>query len=125
MATLNDEVFDSGLDWLDTNAINLYICSAEPATYGEATTGGTYALGNKATITCSAPGNRGAGGREVTVSAITDGTVTNTGTAAYWAIVNPSGSVLVCTGSLSSGQAVTSGNTFTLTEFKIGIPDPA
>jgi hypothetical protein len=31
---------------------------------------------------------------------------------------------LLATGSLTASQAVTSGNTFTLTSFDIGIPDP-
>jgi hypothetical protein len=123
MAWLNDNVYDYGLDWLDTNAINLYICSAEPTTYAQATS--TYALGSKSGIACSAPAAKTGGGREVTISAISDGTVSANGTATHFAIVNPTGSVLVATGALSASQSVTSGNTFTLTQFTIGIPDPA
>lgn len=124
MAYLNDEVLDSGLDWLDTNGTRLDICSQEPATYGEATTDGTYSLGYKSGISIAAPSDRGAGGREVVISAITDGTVTETGTATHWAITNGS-DTLVATGALSSSQAVTDGNTFTLAQFAIGIPDPS
>ena len=51
---------------------------------------------------------------------ITGGSVTGSGTAAYWAITDAA-SVLVATGALSSSQAVTSGNTFSLASFTIRI----
>ena len=123
MASLGDRVFDSGLTVLDTEANRLDICSTEPTSYAEATS--TYTLGNKTSPTISAPADRTGGGRKVTVSAITDGSVTGTGTAAYYALVDTGNSRLLATGSLSSSQSVTSGNTFTLESFDIGIPDPA
>lgn len=120
---LHDDVFDSGLSVLDTLVENLYICSTLPTTFTEASS--TYALGVKAAPTVSAPGDRTGGGRKVTVSAITDGTVSATGTAGFYALTDDSASKLLAQGDLSSTQAVTSGNTFTLTAFDIGIPDPA
>jgi hypothetical protein len=123
MAFLGNSVLDGGLDILGTLADRLDICSAEPTTYAEATS--TNTLGNETSITIGAPGDRGGGGREVTVSAITAGTVTASGTAAYWSLVDVSETDLLATGSLSSSQGVTSGNSFTLTSFTIGIPDPA
>lgn len=122
-AYLNDRVYDNGLSVLDTETSHLYITSAQAATYTEAIT--TYALGVKATPTVSAPADRSGGGREVTVSAITDGTVSGTDTAGFYALVDSSNTRLLAAGPLSATQAVTSGNTFTLTSFKIGIPDPA
>jgi len=123
MATLNDRVFDNGLTVLDTEANRLDICGTEPTTYAQATS--DYTLGNKTSITISAPGDRSGGGREVTVSAISDGTVTGDGTASYYAITDTSNSRLLATGAITTPQVVTTGNTFTLTSFKIGIPDPA
>ncbi len=123
MAYLNDRVLDNGLTVLDTEANRLDICSTAPTTYTQATS--TYTLGNKTSISIGAPADRTGGGREVTVAAITDGSVTGTGTAAYWAISDTVNSRLLAQGSLSSSQAVTSGNTFTLGAFTIGIPDPA
>jgi hypothetical protein len=120
---LHDDVFDSGLSVLDTLVENLYICSTLPTTFAEASS--TYKLGVKATPTVSAPADRSGGGREVTISAITDGSVTATGTAGFYALTDDSASKLLAQGDLASTQAVTSGNTFTLTSFKIGIPDPA
>lgn len=123
MAYLHNDVFDLGLAELDTDGNRLDICSQEPTTYTEATS--TYTLGNKTSLSIAAPSDRSGGGREVVVAAITDGSVTGTGTAAYWAIVDTTGSRLLAAGSLASSQGVTNGNTFTLTSFAIGIPDPA
>jgi hypothetical protein len=122
MAYLNDNVLDNGLAWLVTNGTRLDICSQEPTTYAQATS--TYTLGNKTSLSIGSPGARTPTGRKVTVAAITNGTVTGTATATHWAITNGS-NALVATGALSAGQAVTSGNTFTLTAFDIGIPGPA
>jgi len=122
-AYLNDRVYDNGLTVLDTEASHLYINSTQPTTYTEAIT--TYALGVKATPTVGAPAAKAGGGREVTVSAITDGTVSGTGTAGFFSLVDSSNTRLLAAGPLSATQSVTSGNTFTLTSFKIGIPSPA
>jgi len=123
MPFINDRVFDNGLTVLDTEANRLDICSQEPVTYAEATT--TYTLGNKTALSVGAPGDRTPSGRKVTVAAITDGTVTGTGTASHWAVVDTVNSRLLATGALSASQAVTSGNPFTLAAFDIGIPDAA
>lgn len=123
MPMLADNVFDSGLDYLDTNGTRLDICSQEPANYTEATS--TYTLGNKTPPAIAAPADRGGGGRECVVSAITDGSVTGTGTASHYAISYVVGTELLAAQSLSSSQGVTNGNTFTLTQFAIGFPDPS
>lgn len=118
---LDDNILDSGLNYLDTNGTRLDICSAQPATYAEATS--TYTLGNKTSIAISAPADH-TSGRKVTISAISDGTVTGSDTATHFAITNGSDTLLVAA-DLSAPQGVTSGNTFTLTEFIVYIPDPA
>lgn len=123
MATLGDEVFDNGLVYLQTNGTRIDLCSQEPATYLEATD--TYSLGNETGVTISAPSDRVGGGRKVTVPAVSGGSVTGTGTATHYAITNPASSELLVTGLLASSQPVTSGNTFDLTTFDVGIPDPA
>ena len=123
MASIGDTVLDTGLDSLDTLADRIDICSQEPTTYTEATS--TYTLGNETTIVVSAPQDRAGGGREVVITAITSGSVTGTGTATHFSMVDVSATDLMVTGALSSSQGVTSGNTFTLTEFTVGIPDPA
>lgn len=119
MAFLNDNVFDSGLSWADTNGTRIDICSTDP--------GGTYAtvttntLGN-ATVNTGAPTNGDVDGRKVVVPAITSGTVTGTGTATHWALTDGTANV-VASGTLTASQAVTSGNTFTLDAINITLRD--
>ena len=123
MATLSNRVYDNGLTVLDTEANRVDICSAEPTTYTGATS--TSTLGNTTSISISAPEDGDTSGRKVTLAAITGGNVTATGTATHFAITDTSNSRLLATGSLSASQAVTSGNTFSLTAVDIEIPDPA
>ena len=123
MATLNDRVFDNGLSVLDTEANKILLTSQEATTYTEANA--TYALGNSTSLSIAAPSDKSGGGREVVVAAISDGSITDTGSATHYAIVDTSNSRLLATSSLSSYQSVTSGNYFTLASFTIGIPDPA
>ena len=122
MPYINDEIFDQGLDYADTNGTRIDICSQEPTTYAEATS--TYTLGNKTGLNTGATDDGATDGRRVTVPAITDGTVTGTDTATHWALTDGS-AVLLATGALSSSQAVTSGNTFTLDAISITIRDAA
>lgn len=124
MASISDYVLDAALSKLDTEANRVDICSSEPTTYTAATS--TASLGNSTSITISAPTNGDTSGRKVTLSAITNASVTGTGTASHFAISDTSNSRLLATGSLSGGgQSVTSGNTFSLTAVDIEIPDPS
>jgi hypothetical protein len=123
MATLNDRVFDNGLTVLDTETNRLDITSQEATSYAEATS--TYTLGNQTSISVGAPADRSGGGREVTVAATTGGSVSGTGTATHYSLVDTGNSRLLATGSMSASQSVTSGNTFSTDAFAIGIPDPA
>ena len=120
MAFLIDNVYDSGLSYITSNGTRIDICSQEPTTYTQATS--TYTLGNKASLTVGSPTNGATDGRKVVVPAITDGSVTATGTASHWALTNAS-NTLIATGSLTSSQSVTSGNTFTLDAIDITIRD--
>lgn len=123
MAFLNDRVFDNGLTVLDTEATEIHVTSVEAADYTEATS--TYTLGNSASLSIAAPSDRTGGGRKVTVAAISDGSITGTGTVTHYAIVDTANSRLLATAALTAAQSVTSGNTFTLASFDIGIPDPS
>lgn len=122
MSFLHSDVYDNGLSVLSDDVDALHICSSEPTTYAEATA--TYTLGAKAAPTVSAPQAGSPNGRQVTVSAITDGSVTGTGTAGYYALVDTTGERLLAARALSSSQGVTSGNPFTLTSFTVRIPAP-
>lgn len=123
MAGLQDRVLDLGLNVLDVEATHMYIDSADPATFTAASS--TVALGTKNWTVGLAVGAPAAGtpnGRKVTTSAITDGTISATGTAAFWALTDNTNSRLLAAGPLSATQAVTSGNTFQLGAFDIRIP---
>jgi hypothetical protein len=122
MATLNDRVLDFGLNVLDTEANAIHITSAEATTFTEATS--TFTLGNSTSLSIGAPQARSGGGREVIVAAIIDGSITGTGTATHYAIVDTVNSRLLATSTLTASQSVTTGNTFTLSSVAIGIPGP-
>lgn len=116
---IHNDVYDLGLTEL-TEATALHILSSAPASFSEIA---TKTLGNKASPAVGAPAARAGGGREVTVPAISDGMVTGTGTASHWALVD--GTRILAYNTLSASQAVTSGNSFSLPAFAIGIPSPA
>ena len=60
MAYINDEVFDGGLDYADTNGTRIDICyTQEPTTYTEATS--TFSCGNKTGLNTGAPENADTG----------------------------------------------------------------
>lgn len=123
MASLGDRVLDGGLTTLDTEANKITVTSQEATTYTEGNS--TYALGSSTSLSIGAPADRSGGGREVTVAAISDGSISGTGTATHYAILDTTNSRLLATGTLSASQSVTNGNSFTLASFKIGIPDPS
>jgi hypothetical protein len=121
-AFLNDLVLDNGLAYIVSHGTRIDICSQQPATYTEATS--TYTLGNKTGLTCTGPADH-TSGRKATVPAITDGSVTGTGTASHWGLSKTTATTaLLAAQSLSASQAVTNGNTFSLDAIIIAIPDP-
>jgi hypothetical protein len=121
MAYVSDSAFDAALDYLRTNGTQIDICSSEPANFAGIS---AVTLGNKTGLTLGADANGATSGRKAQVPAITDGEVTGTGTAAYWALSNGSDE-LVASGPLSASQGVTDGNTFTLASFDITFLDAA
>ena len=120
MPFLADTVFDNGLSTLTTNLDRVDICyTQEPTTYTEATS--TYSCGNSATTTGS-PTAGDTSGRKVTIQAISSGSVTDTQTAGWWAGTNGT-DTFYAANALSATQAVTSGNTFSLTAIDIEMLD--
>lgn len=102
----------------------LFLCSQEPTTYTQASS--TYKLAHKLLPIVSGPSPGTPNGFKLDVNAITDGTVTATGTATHWALGISSGyegdPVVFATGPLAASQALTSGNPFTLDAFSVRIP---
>lgn len=121
MPYLNDNTLDNGLTALKAAATHIYICSLEPATFTAASS--TNALGNKNFGAGAVfPGAIAAGtpsGRKLATAAVTDGAVTGTGTASHYAVTTSGSSRLEAANALSSSQAVTSGNTWTMASVDI------
>ena len=120
MPYINDEVFNQGLNYADTNGTRIDICDAEPTTYALATT--TNSLGNKTGLNTSITQAGSIDGRRVDVPAITDGSVTATGLATHWALTDGA-SILVATGTLLASQNVTNLNSFSLDAISITLRD--
>lgn len=123
-ASLEDRVLDLGLNVLDLESTHIILCSSEPTTYAQATT--TFLLGFKNFGAGAAFGSPAAGspnGRKVSSVAVTDGTITTSGTASWWAVTDNTNSRFHAHGTISAAQVVTSGNTFSLTSFDIRIPN--
>lgn len=121
---VGDYALDNGLNAIHNLADKIFICSQDPLSYTDAVS--NYALGNNNFGVGGAFGAPGAGspnGRQITSVAITAGTVTATGTAAKWAVVDSVNARLLANGSLAAAQAVTSGNQFTLAPFNIRLPN--
>lgn len=120
MAAINNSIRDNGLSSLVSNAEKFYILSADPGlTWSNIA---SYALGSKSAPSIASPSDRSGGGRECVVAAITDGSVTSTGTWTHWAITDDSASTILATGAISAPVSVTSGQTFATDAFAVGIP---
>lgn len=120
---VGDYILDNGLTIMDTQATHIYLTNALATTFTEATS--TFALGNKNFGAGAAVGAPAAGtpnGRKVDTTAITDGTISATGTASHWAITDNTNSRLHAAFTLAATQAVTSGNTFQLPTFIVRLP---
>ena len=123
MPFINDSILDDLSSIASAASRRVDICyGSEPTTYAEATS--TKSCGNKTGLSMTAIANGAVDGRKVDTPAITDGSVTASQTAGWWAITDAA-SVLHAAGALSAAQAVTSGNTFTLDAISITNRDAA
>ena len=99
----------------------LAICSSEPTTYDEAAT--AFLLGFKAYPSggaFGAPEAAAPNGRKVVATQITDGTITTSGTASWWAAFSPG--ILHARGDFGGAVSVTEGFSFALAPFAVSIP---
>jgi hypothetical protein len=120
MPSVQPRVLTNGLASLVAEADAIYITSSEAGSFAEAVT--TFALGFKnfgVGNIIGPPAPASPNGEKVTTAAVTDGVVTGTGTAAFWAIVDSVNLRLGATGTISPPQVVTAGNKFTLPQFDI------
>ena len=117
---LHNDTYDAALNVIVNATKTLHITSQQVSTFANVA---TYTLGNKAAPSVGAPADHTTG-RKVTVAAITGGSVTGTGTASHYCIVDTVNSKVLASQVLGSSQSVTSGNTFSLASFDIAFPAP-
>jgi hypothetical protein len=121
MSFISDEIFDQGLDYLDTNGVRVDICSQEPSTYAQATS--TFSLGN-ATVNTEATTNAASGtGRRVTIPAVNGATVTTSGIVNFVAVTDNSSKLLVVR-QIQTGVPVSANGTFNVGAFDVILRDP-
>lgn len=126
MATLNNKVFDSGLNYIAAGAgqaTTVYLNNTEATSFADATTGAN-SLGNVSVGAMAVADGGTGGGRQVNLDAVADGSVTAAGptTAGFASLVNAS--ELLATTSIQNPQSVSSGQTFDLNAWYIQFKDP-
>lgn len=123
----HDDVLDATLNEVADNGDKMFVCTAQPTTYTEASV--TYVL---ATITLTVgDGNGdytvaddGTSGRKLTVAAQSAASVTANGTATHVAI-GDSGNSKVLAVTTTTSQSLTSGGTVDVPTFDLTVNDPA
>jgi len=122
----HNDILDAALNYVADNGDRIFICSAEPTDYTEASS--TYALA--VNIMTEGDGNGDytiadgdASGRKLTVSEQATITVDTTGTATHIAIGDSVASKLLLVTTCTS-QLITIGNTATIPAFDEEIADP-
>jgi len=126
---INPDIFDNGLAYAKAQADKVYICSAQPANYTEATS--TYALGVKDFGAGNVFPNAIAdalptGSRKIASAPVTNGgDVIADGVVAFYAVVKSGAPpALLAANALTEEQEVSEGNTFTLQSFDLALTAP-
>lgn len=117
-----DTTIDAMLAVITAGCTRLDICSTQPTSYAQATS--TYSLGNKTLTGAWSTADGDVSGRKITCAQQTGISITSSGTAAHIAGTNGSNTLWFVT-TLSSSQAVTSGNTATINSFDLEVADAA
>ncbi len=119
-----DSVLDAALNEIKNNCTRMVVCSAEPANYTAANTGGANNLGD---VTMAAVdftvGVGDISGRKVAVASKSGVNVDVTGSATHVALLDVTNLLLLYVTTCTS-QALTSGNTITFPTWDIEIADP-
>lgn len=115
----SNEMIDASLDYVSTNANELYVCTGEPTDRANAI---TLALTGAETPSYQASADGDVSGRKKAVDAVTDASITATGTATHIALCSLTTLIYVTT---CTSQALSSGGTVTVPTWDIEIEDPA
>lgn len=117
MAYIPDAAFDLAVGYVITHGTNLALCSTEPTSFAQVA---TYRLAEKTGITPGAASNATPSGRQTVIPATTV-VGTGDGDAAFWALYD--GSVLAATGPLETPLAITTGISYDVASFAVGVRD--
>lgn len=116
-AYLNDEVRDVALNYLADHATRLYVCSAQPTTFTEASA--TYMLASKTIdISTVSPADGDVSGRKLTVPQQTSVLASATGTATHIALCEYATSTLLSVNTCTS-QSITSAESYTVPAYDV------
>ena len=116
--------YDAQLSFMINNATRLFVCSAEPTTYEEASA--TYALADATLLPAnfSGPADGSASGRKLTVLPVENIPIDVSGNATHIVLADATNSrlllITVCT-----SQALVAGNNVTVDSFDYTLPQPA
>ncbi len=124
---IHNDVYDAALAYVADNGTRMFLCSAEPASYQEASADNmlvqqTLTPGDGNGDFTIAEGD--SSGRKLTVEAQTGITVTNSGTVTHVAICDSVNSKVLAVTEVNSPYAVTSGNTVNVPAFDLTLADP-
>lgn len=123
-----DLVMDAALAYIADNGDKIAVCSMQPTTYTELSV--TYMLALHAMTVGDGNGDYtiadgDVSGRKLTMTAQSTISITNTGTAQHVAIGKSSATTnVLLVATLTSSQALTSGNDVSIPAFKYTLPDP-
>lgn len=114
----HSDVVDNGLNEIVTDGATVFVCSARPTTYAEASS--TYKLGSASIIFNSPVAAMAGNGRKITSNPVSGGVITGDGTVSHWAVCDASR--LLATGGIDANEAVTDGWEFSLGALSLVLP---
>jgi hypothetical protein len=118
---LGDVVIDASLHHIKDNTENFYILSAEPTEWADIA---LYKIGIKETPTFADPEEATGVGRKITMNAITNGLITGSDTARYYALTDDSEEKILVAEEVDPNAIVVDKSMFTFTEITVTLPRP-
>lgn len=123
---IHNDVFDAALNEIADNADIMYVNSAEPATFVEASS--TYKLADVAMVVGDGNdytvGDDPTNGRRLTMDEKATVDIDASGTANHVSLADVGNTKVLAVVTLSASQALTSGNTVTIPTWYLRLADP-
>lgn len=118
---LNSLVLDFGLDVVADEATHIVVCSSEPTAYSLCSIGSSNLIGYKSFGAggCFGSPESYEGGRKIDMTAITDGTITTTGTVRFWCAIDEVNGRMLGYAPISNPGVETAGNQFKMPTLSI------